>query len=291
MSHNMVLRIATDGSADMPARWRSEYQIDVMPLRLNFGDRTFTQGVDLTGDDFYRLVQQTRQIPQTSLPSPEQVKDFYCSIAKRGETILSIHLASKLSGTFHAFQLAAQDLAHEYRIHLIDSGAGSAGLGFMCREARRMWLAGLPVEQILGRLRSARERLFISFTVDRLDFALMSGRINALQNALSSILKIKPIIVLRDGLLEMAEKVRTRRRSLDRMLEVVGEHVGQQRVDLAVVHAADPSMAEEMLAKAKQFFNVRDVIVTDLSIPVAAHLGPGTIGIVAYPVSDEEQGE
>jgi len=291
MSHNMVLRIATDGSADMPARWRSEYQIDVMPLRLNFGDRTFTQGVDLTGDDFYRLVQQTHQIPQTSLPSPEQVKDFYRSIAKRGETILSIHLASKLSGTFHAFQLAAQELVNEYPIHVIDSGAGSAWLGFMCREARRMWQAGLPVEQILRRLRSARERLFISFTVDRLDFALMSGRINSMQNAISSILKIKPIIVLRDGLLEMAEKVRTRRRSLDRMLEVVRERIGQQQVDLAVVHAADPSMAEEMLAKAKQFFNVRDVIVTDLSIPVAAHLGPGTIGIVAYPVSDEEQGE
>lgn len=291
MSHNMVLRIATDGSADMPARWRSEYQIDVMPLRLNFGDRTFTQGVDLTSDDFYRLVQQTHQIPQTSLPSPEQVKDFYRSIAKRGETILSIHLASKLSGTFHAFQLAAQELVNEYPIHVIDSGAGSAGLGFMCREARRMWQAGLPVEQILRRLRSARERLFISFTVDRLDFALMSGRINSMQNAISSILKIKPIIVLRDGLLEMAEKVRTRRRSLDRMLEVVRERIGQQQVDLAVVHAADPSMAEEMLAKAKQFFNVRDVIVTDLSIPVAAHLGPGTIGIVAYPVSDEEQGE
>lgn len=286
----MVLRIVTDGSADMPAKWRNDYQIDVMPLQLTFGGKIFTQGVDLTGDDFYRMVRETREIPKTSLPSPEQVKDFYRSIAKRGESILSIHLASKLSGTFNAFQLAARELASEYQIYPIDSGAGSAGLGFMCREARQMWQAGLPVERILNRLRSVRERLFISFTVNTLDFALMSGRINALQNALSSLLNIKPIIVLRDGLLEMAEKVRTRRRSLDRMMEMVRESIGQQRVDLAIVHAADPTMAEEILVKAKRFFNIREVIVTDLSIPVAAHLGPGTIGIVAYPVSEEEQG-
>ena len=287
----MELRIVTDGSADMPDNWRTEYAIDVMPLQLTLGGHTFTQGVDLTGDDFYRMVRQVREIPKTSLPSPEQIKTFYRSIARRGDSILSIHLASKLSGTFNAFQLAARELAHEYRIFLVDSGAGSAGLGFMCREARRMWQAGLPMDRILTRLRSVRKQLSISFTVDSLEFALMSGRINAIQNALSSLLKIKPIIVLRDGLLEIAEKARTRRRSLERMLEMVLGRVGQQRVDLAIVHAIDPLMAEEMLARAKQIFNIRDVIITDLSIPVAAHLGPGTIGIVAYPVSEEEQGE
>lgn len=283
-----MLRIVTDGSADMPANWPEQYQIDVMPLEVCFRDQVFVPGVDLNGDSFYRMVRERREIPKTSLPSPERVKDFYRSIAKRGETILSIHIASKLSGTFDAFYAAARELVNEYQIYLFDSGAGSAGLGFMCREARRMWQSGRSIERILERMGSVRERLAITFTVDSLEFAHMSGRINALQSALSSLLNIKPIIVLRDGLLEMTEKVRTRHRSLDRIVEIVQERIGQQRVDLAVVHAADPEMAREMMEKARRAFNVRDFILTDLSIPVAAHLGPGTIGIVAYPVGEED---
>lgn len=282
-----MLRIVTDGSADMPEKWRGEYQIDVMPLKVCLGGKIYTQGVDLSSDAFYRLIQERHEIPKTSLPSPEQVIEFYRSIAKCGETILSIHVAKKLSGTFDAFQMAAHELVNEYQIYLIDSGAGSAGLGFMCREARRMWQSGISIDRIVARLNSVRDRLAISFTVNSLEFAHLSGRINALQSALSSLLNIKPIIVLRDGLLEMTEKVRTRHRSLDRIVELVQERIGQQRIDLAIVHAADPEMAKEMLEKARRAFNVRDFILTDLSIPVASHLGPGTIGIVAYPVSEE----
>jgi len=279
-----MLQIVTDGSADMPPSWLEQYQIHVMPLMVRFGEKTFVQGVDLTNEAFYQMVNEQQVIPKSSLPSPDQVKDFYRSIATRGEKILSIHLSSKLSGTFNAFQLAARELANEYQIYLIDSGAGSAGLGFMCREARRMWQAGVPIEGILTRMESVRNQLAITFTVDSLAFAHMSGRITTLQKALASLLNIKPIIVLRDGLLEMTDKVRTRHRSLDRIIDIVSERVGKQRVDLAVVHAADPAMAEEIMDKARKVFNVRDFILTDLSIPVAANLGPGTIGIVAYPV-------
>jgi DegV family protein with EDD domain len=282
-----MLQIVTDGSADMPVNWMDEYQIHVMPLRVCFGGKTYIQDVDLSREDFYRMVQEYGEIPKTSLPSPEQVMQFYRSIANRGEMILSIHLSSKLSGTFNAFQLAARELVNEYQIYLVDSGAGSAGLGFMCREARRLWQAGLPIEGILERINDMRDRLALTFTVNTLEFAHLSGRINALQKALASLLNIKPIIILRDGILEMTEKARTRHRSLDRLTDIIQERVGQQRVDMAVVHAADPEMAQRIMEKARQLFNVRDFIMTDLSIPVAAHLGPGTIGLVAYPISEE----
>ncbi len=121
------------------------------------------------------------------------------------------------------------------------------------------------------------------FTVDNLEFARLSGRVNALQGALSSLLKIKPIIVLRDGLLQMTGKVWTRQRALDRILESARERVGKQRVVMAIVHAADPDMAHDVVEKAKALFNIKEVVITDLSIPVAAHLGPGTIGIITYP--------
>ncbi len=93
-----MLRIVTDGATDMPASWESEYQIDVIPLRVNFGEQTYTQGDNFCFEDFYRLVRQTHIIPKSSLPSPGQVADFYRKIARRGDTILSMHISGRLSG-------------------------------------------------------------------------------------------------------------------------------------------------------------------------------------------------
>lgn len=282
-----MVKIVTDGAVDMPEGWEEQFQINILPLRVNFGEKTYTSGLSFRVEDFYRLVRETRMIPKTSLPSPGQVMSFYRSIAQQGDTILSLHIASKLSGTYATIQAAARELKDEFNIYTFDSGAGSAGLGFMCREARQMDWAGFSPEQILHRLTSIREHLTVIFTLDTLDFAYLNGRINALQNAVSSLLKIKPIVILRDGLLVMADKVRTRQRSLDQVLKVVKERIGSQLVNIAVVHAADPETARLLIERMRGMFNVKEIIMTDLAIPVAANLGPGTIGIVAYPVDEE----
>ncbi len=281
-----MMRIVTDGSADMPAGWQERYKIEVVPLWVQIGNETFLQGVDINPANFYRIVREKRIFPKTSLPSPQQVVEFYRKIATRGDSILSIHLANTLSGTFSIFQMAARELAGELEVYPFDSGAGSAALGFMCREARLMEMAGASIQDILIRLQSIRDKITIMFTVDNLEFARLSGRINALQSALSSALNIKPIIILRDGLLQMAEKVRTRQKALDRILEEARQRVGRKQVVMAIVHAADPEMARVVVEKARKVFNIKEVIVTDLSIPVAAHLGPGAIGIITYPDED-----
>jgi DegV family protein with EDD domain len=281
-----MMRIVTDGSADMPEDWQERYKIDVVPLWVQFGNDSYLQGVDIGPKSFYRIVRERRIFPKTSLPSLQQVIEFYRKIANKGDDILSIHLANTLSGTFSIFQMAARELVGEIQVYPFDSGAGSAALGFMCREARQMEMAGSNIQEILNRLESIRNKLTVMFTVDNLEFARLSGRINALQSALSSALNIKPIIVLRDGLLQVAEKVRTRQRALDRILEAARERVGKRRVVMAIVHAADPDMASDVVEKAKKLFILKEVIITDLSIPVAAHLGPGTIGIITYPDED-----
>jgi len=281
-----MLQIVTDGSIDMPETWQEDYQINIVPLWVQFGEETFLQGVEIGPHNFYRLVREKKIFPKTSLPSPQQVVDFYRKVAHNGDSILSIHLTNTLSGTFNIFQLAAKELVNEIPVYPYDSGAGSAALAFMCREARLMERTGSSVQDIVTRLDGMRKRLTIMFTVDNLEFAHLSGRVNALQTALSSLLKIKPVIVLRDGLLQMAEKVWTRQKALDRILESVRERVGGQKVVMAIVHAADPEMAREVVVKARRLFNIKELIVTDLSIPVAAHLGPGTIGIIAYSVDE-----
>lgn len=280
-----MLKIVTDGSNDMPSEWASDFEIDVLPLFVRFGETTYVPGVNINGTDFYELVRQSKVVPKSSLPSPDQIATFYRKISQKGDEILSIHLGSKMSGTFSTVQMAARELADEFKIYTFDSAAGSAALAFMCREARLLHRSGVSVTDILRYLDDMRQKITIVFTVDNLEFARLSGRVNALQSAITSVLRIKPIIVLRDGLLQMSEKVRTRQRSLERVVALVHERVGKRQVNIAVVHAADPKTADWMADRVWKVLNIKELILTDLSIPVAANLGPGTVGIVAYPVN------
>lgn len=280
-----MLKIVADGSADMPDDWQEKYGINILPLNIQLGEETFLQGRDITSSNFYDMVLAKKLPPKTSLPSPSQVMDFYRGIVNKGDQILSIHVGSKLSGTFNVIQQAARDLTGEIEVYPFDSGAGSAAIGFMCREARNLDEMGWSAISIVSHLSGLREKLAVIFTVENLEFARMSGRINSFQSGLASLLKINPIIVLRDGLLFMAEKVRTRQSALDKIIEDIRSQIGDNKTHLAIVHAACPEIAESLVEKIRtRIPRHGDIVITELSIPVAAHLGPGTIGIVAYPV-------
>jgi DegV family protein with EDD domain len=282
-----MLKIVTDGGADMPENWVEDYQINIVPLRVLIGEKTYYQGIDLTINGFYRLLQELRVVPKTSLPSPHQVVEFYRSVAQKGDTILSLHLSSKLSGTFNAFQVAAKELAEEFTIYTIDSLAGSAAMGYMCREARLMEKAGHSIQEILKRMDEIKHKLVVVFTLDNLEFAHKNGRVSVIQNLLGSMLNIKPVLVLKDGLLEMYGKARTRQKALDQILNYVAEKIGSGLANVAVVHAADLPTAEQLKERIQNMLRINSLVITDLSIPVAANLGPGAVGIVAYPSREE----
>ncbi len=283
-----TLKIVSDSSVDMPKEWEKDFDIHILPINIQMGMETFRQGIDITAERFYQMISEKRIIPHTSLPSPMQIVEFYRKIAKKGDSILSLHVGSKLSGTYNVVRTAAQELAGEINIHPFDSGNGSAGLAFMCREARVLSRSGENVQSIIQRLEEIRRQVTIVFALDSLEFARLNGRVSALQEKIVSILQIKPIVVLKDGLLDIGEKVRTRGKSIDRIIELVKRRIGDEAVNIAVVHAQDLEMAKILLAKAKSKFNINEFIMTDLSISVAANLGPGTVGIVAYPVKTKE---
>jgi DegV family protein with EDD domain len=162
---------------------------------------------------------------------------------------------------------------------------GSVAIGLMCREARKMDRAGKSPEQIVKALEAIRGRVRAIFTLDTLEYAKMSGRVGTLQAALASALNVKPIAVLKDGVLNMAERVRTRKASIARVIEMAEEEFGKTPVYLGVLQANDKPSGEALLAEARQHFNVQgEPVLTDLSISVAANLGPGTVGLVLYPV-------
>lgn len=280
-----MLRIVTDGAADMPPEWEKEYEIEVIPINIQFGEKTYLQYVDLDNAGFYKLVEETRTIPKTSQPSPHQFSEFYKKVAKKGDTIISIHVTSKLSGTYASAVQAAEEVRDSFKVFPVDSMVGSVAIGFMCREARKMERAGKSAEEIVRKLEGVRERVRAIFTLDTLDYARMSGRVGALQAALASVMNVKPIAVLKDGVLNMTERVRTRKASVARVIAMGEEEFGKTPIYLGILQANDKPSGETLMAEAKKHFNVvGEPVMTDLSISVAANLGPGTVGLVLYPV-------
>jgi DegV family protein with EDD domain len=278
-----MLRIVTDGAADLAPGWDEEYDIEVIPINVHFGEKTYLQFEELDNEGFYKLVEETGQIPKTSQPSPHQFSEFYKKIAQKGDTILSIHVTSKLSGTYASAVAAVDEVKDLFKVIPFDSAGGSLGTGFMCRTARVMDKAGESVDRIIRHLESVREKVHIILTLDTLEYARMSGRVGTLSAALASVLNVKPIATLEDGVVNMVDKVRTRKAALERVLDLGREAVGDLPVNLGVLQAHDPEAGSSMLAAARELFNTKEAVMSDLAISLAANFGPGTVGLVLYP--------
>jgi len=279
-----MIGIVTDGAADVPSAWMKEFDIKRIPINIHFGEKTYTQDVELSLDGFYKLVDdKSNPFPKTSQPSPHQFVEFYKENFQPGDTILSIHITSKLSGTYASAVAAAEELKGTYNVITFDSLGGSMGTGFMCRSARQMDRAGKSVEEIVRYLESIRDQVHVVLTLDTLDYARRSGRVGTLSAAMASLLNVKPIALLQDGLVNMVEKVRTRKTALERVITLGKELVGDKPVYLGVVHARDIESGKALLEEARKNFNIKDVEMTDLSISLAINFGPGTVGLVLYP--------
>ncbi len=279
-----MLRIVTDGAADILPEWQKEFGIDMIPVNILFGEKSYLQGVELDNEGFYKLVDETKRIPKTAQPSPHQFAEFYRKIAQKGDTILSIHITAKLSGTYASAISAAEELKGEFNIIPVDSACGSLGIGLMCREARKLEKAGKSINEIVKYLEGIKNNVRVILTLDTLEYAKMSGRVKTLQAALASVLNVKPIAILRNGDLNMAERVRTRKAALDRVIQIAKEEYGDKPVYLAVVHARDPKSGQGLLDEAKNHFNHKETMISELSISIAANLGPGTVGLIIYPI-------
>jgi len=282
-----MLRIVMDSAGDVPAGWAEKFGIDIIPINIHFDEHTYLQGVDISNRDFYRMADESGVIPKTSQPSPQQFVDFYRRIAQPGDEIVSVHITAKLSGTFDSAQIAAQELTGQYHVYPVDSASGSAAMGYMCREARLMDQAGCKVQEIVQALEKIASRVVIVLTLDTLEYARRSGRVKALQAALASVLNVKPVIYLREGVIELGDRVRTRRKALDFIVAEISKRVGNRLVNAAVVHSEDPQAGETLVARMRAALNCKEIILTELSIGIAANLGPGTVGVVAYPLEGE----
>jgi|LSQX01.2.fsa_nt_gb DegV family protein with EDD domain len=278
-----MLRIIVDGSADMPEGWPEKYQFNILPIPIQIGEKTYYQGEDINPELFYELIKDETNIPRTAAPAPDRIQAFIENVCHAGDTVLSLNVSGMMSSTVSMVQHAALTLKDKINLVVFDSKAGSAALALMAREARLRERAGESLDEILAALDAIREKLMIVLTINNLDFAYRSGRVSYLKAALSSLLNIKPIITLNKGQLQMNEMVRTRSKSLERIVTKIKEQFDDSPIRVVIVHAQDFESAKKLKNMFTKSMNIVETIFTDLSISVAANLGPKTIGVVALP--------
>lgn len=280
------MRIVMDDTGDIPMELIEKYNIRIIPINIMFGTEQFLSGVEMDHAAFYEKTKTVtaHNFPKTSQPTPYQFIEIYKEIFATGETeILTITVSEKLSGTYASVVQARKELEGEGTIHLFDSQAGAAAQGYIALQAARMAHEGADINTILPVLEKLRESMSVVFTIDSLEYAVKGGRVSSMKSLMASLLNIKPILRLNDGLIVEAGRVRTRKRALDHIVDVIYQDMGDQPIQLVVIHANAPEDAATLQEKARAKLNIAEELFTDISIPVAINLGPGALGLIAFP--------
>jgi DegV family protein with EDD domain len=279
-----VIKIVTDSTCNLSPEQLQRYDIRVAPISIQFRTETYEEDIDIDRDLFYRKIDEMGIIPTTSQPSPGRFADYYRELTDQGHSILSITITSKHSGTYQSAVLA-KDMVPEADVEVFDSLTISFGTGYMVLEAARAAEAGQSRESILKRLEETRGNMYLGLTPATLKYLQMSGRVGRLATAFASLLDLKPVITIEDGLLEARQNVRTRAKAINRVLELAEEALGTTNpINIATIHARAPEEGQALLEKAQARFNCKETMIGDLVASLTVHGGPGILGFFAYKV-------
>ncbi len=271
----MTVRIVTDSVADLPPEVVKELGITIVPLHVRFGEEVYRDGIDLTVDEFYSKLAHSKILPVTSVPSPGAFAEAYGKIAEEADEILAIIVSSRLSGTYDVALQSIGLMKQECRVEVIDSQLAVMAQGFLVIKAAKAAQAGTGLDELVDLVRSNIPRIDFLAAFDTLEYLRRGGRIGRAQALLGSILKINPIITLRDGVVEPAGRTRSRAKAIDYLYNFA---MSYSHIDeMAVEDAACPEDAETLVERLSSKFP-RERIYRSRTTPViGTHTGPGLL--------------
>jgi DegV family protein with EDD domain len=275
-----VARVAifTDSASDLDPAEAAASGINIIPLLVNFGPESFKAGSELSGPDFWkRMTAPDAPFPTTAASSPGDFKEAYEGAFDGGaEAVVSIHVAGTLSGTIKSAQIA-RDMLPDREIHVVDSQSASMAIGILARMGLELAEADVPAEEIAGALEERAEDLRIYFALETLEYLKRGGRISGTQAAIGSLLSVKPVIMLKHGEVTTVDKVRTRSKARERLIELVIERPVER---LAILHSVTPDVEAfrgEVLSRLPDL-DPNAVSVELIGASVGPHVGPGCVG-------------
>ncbi|PKN94183.1 MAG: DegV family protein [Chloroflexi bacterium HGW-Chloroflexi-6] len=273
--------LVTDSTSSLPTEYLKRYNITVVPQVLIWGEKMYEDGIDIQPDEFYQKLSGAKVIPTTSQVSVINMKNAFEQLLAEGYEILGMFLSSKLSGTVQSAVQGRESLsAGKDKVHIVDTETTSMSMGFQVLTVARAASEGASTSECKALAEKAHTSTGIFFMVDTLEFLHRGGRIGGAQRLLGTALNLKPILTVKDGKIEAVERVRTKGKALDRLVELVSEHTkGKNPIRLASLSANAEADAKSVLTAASLSLQVSENIATELSPVLGTHTGPGTVGI------------
>jgi len=275
--------IITDSSAYLPDDIVEALEIRVVPMTLHWEGESYRDGEDIRAEEFYDRLAKSDTLPTTSQTTIGEFQQLFQSLLDQDYAVLALLISSGISGTVES-ALQAKDLFPGAPIVVMDSKLVSMALGFMVMTVARAAQSGASLEECRALAEEVYPRIGVYFTVDTLKYLNKGGRINTAKRLLGAALNIKPIMEIRGGKIELVESVRSRKKALNRMLELTEKGIdGREPVRISTFHAAAPEDNQSLLAEAVARFNPIETVVSCVSPVIGTHTGPGTVSI-AYMV-------
>lgn len=273
------IAFVTDSTTYIPKDLAKGHEIHIVPSLVIWSGEELRDGVDIQPDEFYKRLAGAKETPTTSQPTPASFKDTYEKLLSNGfKDIVSIHVSSKFSGTIASAE-QAKAMVPDANIEIIDGRSASMGTGWPLLKGANAAKAGKSLSEVASIVKEACNHTGVLLMVDTLEFLHRGGRIGGGARFLGTALNLKPILEVVDGKLEPVERVRTKSKAMDRLVELVVERVGgRSPVQLAAIHANALNDCKWLLDETKKRMKVEEAIVTDVSPAVGTHTGPGTLG-------------
>jgi DegV family protein with EDD domain len=279
----MPVAVVTDSTAYLPAELSGRYDLTVVPLTVVINGAEGLEGEEISPSEVARALSGRRSAVSTSRPAPSQFVAAYRRLLTAGaDGIVSVHLSSRLSGTFDAAQLAADEVGPQ--VQVVDSMTTGMGLGFAALAASTAAAQGGTLDAVRRTAAEHSAQVSTLFYVDTLEFLRRGGRIGAASALLGTALSVKPILHVVDGSIVVRDKVRTAGRALARLVDLAVDASGDGEVDIAVHHLGAPDRAAALADAVSMRLGDRllDCYITEIGAVVAAHVGPGVAGVVVH---------
>jgi DegV family protein with EDD domain len=276
----VTVAIVTDSTSDLPTSLTRTRSITVVPLTLNFEGRSLLDGVEIRPSEFYRKLPNATTHPTTSQPAAGRFAETYAELLVNHSDVVSIHISEKLSGTY-ASAVQGAEMTDPKRVHVVDSQLVSMSLGLITLAASEMVSSGAEAAAVVDRVMAMRDRIQTYFSVATLEFLRRGGRIGRANAMLGSVLQVKPVLCIRDGLVTPLERVRTFDRALNRIVELAQEVDDGKGLCVIVGHADAEDDAERVARQLEPRCDT--LMIQPLGPVVGAHAGPGVVGVGCYP--------
>ena len=271
----MAVRIVTDSVADLPSQVVSELAITIVPLNVRFGTEVYRDGIDLTAERFYDRLVHGKTLPVTSVPSPGSFAEAYDKLAEETDEILAIIVSAKLSGTYEVALQSIGLMKRKCRVEVIDSQWAVMAQGFIVMKAAKAAKTGASLDEVIDVTRKTIPRVDFLAAFDTLEYLKRGGRIGRAQAFLGSMLRVNPLITLKDGVVEPAGRTRSRAKAIERLYHFAMSYSHIE--EIAVEDSACPDEAEALVERLSSEFPKERIYRSKTTPVIGTHTGPGLL--------------